>query len=62
MYEVIKINCENGEETNCGTHKNNADVEALVKGHNVIFERKNGFIGAFYNRKNDNFLFKVTEK
>ena len=54
MYEVIKINCENGSETNCGTYANEEDVKAIVKGYT--------FNGCFYTRKNSKYFFMVTEK
>lgn len=54
MYEVIKINCENGNETNYGTYTNEEDVKAIIKGYK--------FNGLFYTRANSKFFFMVTEK
>ena len=54
MYEVIKVNCENGNETNYGTYTSKEDVKAIVKGYK--------FNGLFYTRENSKYFFMVTEK
>ncbi len=54
MYEVVKINSENGNETNYGTYTNKEDVEAILKGYT--------FNGLFYNRANSKYFYMVTEK
>lgn len=53
MYEVVKINSENGKETNYGTYTNKEDVEAIIKGYK--------FNGLFYTRESSKYFFTVTE-
>ena len=51
-YKVIKINSENGKETNYGTMCEE-DMKLITKGYK--------FDGIFYNRKGSKYFFIVEE-
>ncbi len=53
-FKVVKINCENGNEIDCGSYTNEEDVKAITKGYK--------FNGLFYTRENSKYFFIVTEE
>lgn len=53
MYSIVKVNSENGKETNYGGGYTEKDVKQITKGYT--------FNGLFYTRKNSKYMYIATE-